>query len=81
MFFKEHNEYVLPFIFQVYPFASIADAVGYNIPRILINKDYAGNIGSRPKDLVLTGDLVDTIQELSKELGWDDELQKLIGKT
>lgn len=43
---------------EVMPFASVAEEVSYDTPRLLINKELAGYFGSRKKDVVIIGDVV-----------------------
>jgi hypothetical protein len=50
--------------------------VGGQCPRVLINLDRVGGIGSGKNDLVLLGKCDDIIRDLAKELGWEDELDK-----
>jgi len=45
-------------------------------PRVLINLDKVGGIGSGKNDFVLLGKCDDIIRDLAKELGWEDELDK-----
>lgn len=58
----------------VHPFASLANMVDNRCPRVLINLDKVGDIGSRKNDLVLLGKCDDIIRELAKELGWEEDL-------
>ena len=58
----------------VHPFAFLANMVDNRCPRVLINLDKVGDIGSRKNDLVLLGKCDDIILELAKELGWEEEL-------
>uniref|UniRef100_A0A0P4WAB1 NAD-dependent protein deacetylase n=1 Tax=Scylla olivacea TaxID=85551 RepID=A0A0P4WAB1_SCYOL len=62
---------------EVYPFAKIADEVGRKTPRVLINLSAVGSFGSRDNDTVLGGDLVQTVEELTKALGWEEKLRAL----
>jgi NAD-dependent histone deacetylase SIR2 len=45
-------------------------------PRVLINLDKVGGMGSGKNDLVLLGKCDDIIRDLAKELGWEEELDK-----
>lgn len=65
----------------VQPFASLADMVNDDCPRVLINIDHVGNIGSKPDDVVLLGKCDDIIRELCKELGWEEDLDRLWNET
>jgi len=60
----------------VHPFASLVNMVKGQCPRVLINLDNVGGIGSGKNDLVLLGKCDDIIRDLAKELGWEDELDK-----
>ena len=60
----------------VQPFASLIGMVTGKCPRVLINLDKVGGIGSGRSDLVLLGKCDDIIRDLAKELGWEDELDK-----
>ena len=61
---------------SVQPFASLIGMVPGKCPRVLINLDKVGGIGSGRNDLVLLGKCDDIIRDLAKELGWEDELDK-----
>ena len=63
--------------FEVFPFASIADAVPPTVPRLLLNMTPVGSFGSRGEDALILGDLVDGVLSLARELGWDTELEAL----
>ena len=60
----------------VHPFASLVNMVSGQCPRVLINLDKVGGIGSGKNDIVLLGMCDDIIRDLAKELGWEDELDK-----
>nr|XP_045594599.1 NAD-dependent protein deacetylase sirtuin-3-like isoform X1 [Procambarus clarkii] len=62
---------------EVYPFAGIADAVGTRTPRVLINYNAVGNIGKRVNDVILTGDLTESVWNLAKALTWEKKLKNL----
>ncbi|GAB6020137.1 NAD-dependent protein deacetylase sirtuin-3, mitochondrial [Chamberlinius hualienensis] len=67
---------------EVEPFASIANMVEEDVPRILINKTPVRSFvtSDTPSDVLMLGDLEDNIKILSDKLGWRDELEKLNGK-
>ncbi|KAI8971169.1 DHS-like NAD/FAD-binding domain-containing protein [Trametes punicea] len=65
----------------VQPFASLTALVPEGCPRILINMDPAGDIGTRPDDVVLLGRCDEIIRDLCKELGWEEELNREWAKT
>ena len=52
----------------------IVDAPKHNTPRLLINYDLVGSFGARPKDSALLGDIVQSIEKLTKVLDWSDDL-------
>ena len=60
----------------VHPFASLVNMVRGQCPRVLINLDRVGGIGSGKNDMVLLGKCDDIIRDLAKALGWEDELEK-----
>lgn len=60
----------------MHPFASLVNKVPGQCPRVLINLDKVGEIGSGKNDLVLLGKCDDIIRDLAKEIGWEDELDK-----
>jgi NAD-dependent histone deacetylase SIR2 len=60
----------------VHPFAALVNMVGGQCPRVLINLDKVGGIGSGKKDMVFLGKCDDIICDLARELGWEDELNK-----
>ncbi|XP_019723101.1 NAD-dependent protein deacetylase sirtuin-3, mitochondrial isoform X1 [Hippocampus comes] len=66
---------------EVEPFASLAGAVRASVPRLLINRDLVGPFAmtnSRPRDVVLLGDVVNGVQTLVRVLGWTQELDALM---
>ncbi|XP_046664934.1 NAD-dependent protein deacetylase sirtuin-3, mitochondrial-like [Homalodisca vitripennis] len=65
----------------VYPFAGLADMVPDDIPRLLINRDVVGTFGSRPKDSVLKGDIIQLTKNLISDLGWLEDLSKLMNSS
>ena len=65
----------------VHPFASLAGMVGPYCPRVLINLERVGDLGSRPDDLVLLGACDDIVRDLCRELGWEEELDRLWQET
>ncbi|KAF8810218.1 NAD-dependent deacetylase sirtuin-2 [Phlegmacium glaucopus] len=65
----------------VRPFASLAGMVGDSCPRVLINLDHVGDFGSRADDVILLGKCDETVRELCKELGWENELLRLWEET
>jgi NAD-dependent histone deacetylase SIR2 len=61
----------------VYPFAALANMTSEKCPRILINLESVGDLGRKPDDVLLLGQCDAMIEELSKALGWHEELLEL----
>jgi NAD-dependent histone deacetylase SIR2 len=65
----------------VQPFASLPSFVREQIPRVLINLERVGSLGSRPDDVLLLGDCDAGVRKFADALGWLDELEELWKKT
>ncbi|KAI9732788.1 MAG: Sir2 histone deacetylase Hst2 [Cirrosporium novae-zelandiae] len=65
----------------VQPFASLPMFVGDGTPRILINMDQVGGLGSRADDVLILGDCDSGVRKLAEKLGWLEELEALWAKT
>ena len=81
----------------VYPFAGLISKVGFNTPRVLINRDpvgaatpmmlMRGHLGfdfggnHNTRDVPLLGDCQDTVQQLVQLLGWEEDFNKLIASS
>lgn len=61
----------------VHPFASLPDLALDGIPRVLINMERVGTLGSRPDDILLLGDCDGEVTKLAEALGWTNELDDL----
>lgn len=61
----------------VHPFATLAEIPLDRCPRVLINMEAVGDIGDNPDDLLLLGQCDQIVEELCKELGWDEDLRRL----
>jgi NAD-dependent histone deacetylase SIR2 len=59
---------------KVWPFAGLTRFVGRGCPRVLINLEEAGDIGTQPNDALCLGKCDDVVRELCRELGWEAEL-------
>ncbi|KAJ7208834.1 NAD-dependent deacetylase sirtuin-2 [Mycena pura] len=57
---------------KVHPFASLAE-MGV-CPRVLVNRDPAGDIGTQPDDVVLLMDCDDAVRQIARGMGWEEEL-------
>ncbi|KAF1925860.1 NAD-dependent deacetylase sirtuin-2 [Didymella exigua CBS 183.55] len=62
---------------SVHPFASLPQQVGEFVPRLLINMEQVGTLGSRPDDVLILKDCDTGVKELAAALGWNDELEEL----
>lgn len=61
----------------VHPFAQLPSLARREVPRLLINLERVGDLGSRPNDVVKLGDCDTAVKELCGELGWTAELNRL----
>lgn len=62
---------------SVYPFAALPQRVQENTPRLLMNMEKVGEIGSRREDVVWLGECDDGVMELAKGLGWWEEMEAI----
>lgn len=65
----------------VQPFAKLAAMAPRTCPRILINLDFAGDLGTHADDVVLLGKCDAIVRDLCRELGWEDALDREWAKT
>lgn len=61
----------------VQPFASLPSFVREETPRVLINFEKVGSLGSRPDDVLVLGDCDDGVRKFADALGWLKELEEL----
>lgn len=61
----------------VAPFSRLPGMVPEGIPRVLINLERVGSLGSRTDDVLLLGDCDDGVCKLADACGWLDELIEL----
>lgn len=61
----------------VQPFANLPSMTREQTPRVLINKERVGGIGSGADDVLLIGDCDDGVRELAGACGWGEELERL----
>lgn len=61
----------------VQPFASLPDSCSEGVPRVLINVERVGGLGSRPDDVLLLGDCDAGVRRLAAALGWEKDLEAL----
>ncbi|KAL4885352.1 DHS-like NAD/FAD-binding domain-containing protein [Aspergillus karnatakaensis] len=62
---------------SVQPFASLPSFVADGVPRVLINRERVGGLGSRPDDVLILGDCDDGVRKFARALGWEEELERL----
>ena len=61
----------------VQPFASLPQLCPEGTPRLLINLDRVGGLGSRPNDVVFLGHCDTGVRRLVGAIGWTDELERI----
>lgn len=66
---------------SVHPFASLPQQVNDSVPRLLINMEQVGTLGSRPDDVLILKDCDTGVKELAAALGWSEELELLWADT
>lgn len=65
----------------VQPFASLPGMTKEETPRVLINKEQVGGLGSQADDVLLIGECDGGVRQLAKACGWLDELEALWKRT
>ncbi|KLJ09773.1 NAD-dependent histone deacetylase SIR2 [Blastomyces silverae] len=65
----------------VQPFASLPSLCKEGCPRLLINLNRVGGLGTRPDDVLLLGECDDGVLKLAEALGWREELEALWAQT
>ena len=65
----------------VQPFASLPDFCSNGVPRVLINLERVGGLGSRPDDVLILGDCDAGVRRLAAALGWESDLEALWDET
>ncbi len=65
----------------VQPFASLPSFVSEDTPRVLINQERVGGLGSRPDDVLVIGDCDEGVRKFADALGWREELESMWEKT
>lgn len=66
---------------SVQPFASLPGFCSEGAPRVLINLERVGGLGSRADDVLLLGDCDTGVRKLAAALGWEEELEALWNET
>ncbi|KAL6714651.1 Sir2 histone deacetylase Hst2 [Lecanora helva] len=62
---------------SVQPFASLPSFCSDGVPRVLINLERVGGLGSRTDDVLILGECDVGVRKLAAALGWEEELQAL----
>ena len=62
---------------SVQPFASLPQRCQDEIPRLLINLEQVGGLGSRPNDVVMISKCDAGVRQLAAALSWEQELEDL----
>lgn len=65
----------------VQPFASLPSMCRDATPRILINKERVGGLGTSADDVLILGDCDEGVRKLAKACGWLGELEALWART
>ncbi|KAL9595439.1 MAG: hypothetical protein Q9179_004980 [Wetmoreana sp. 5 TL-2023] len=61
----------------VQPFASLPGYCAEGVPRVLLNLDRVGALGSRADDVLILGDIDTGVRKLASAIGWLEELEEL----
>jgi NAD-dependent histone deacetylase SIR2 len=62
---------------RVAPCSTIPRQIAAGVPRVLINMEKAGDLGSREDDVLLLGSCDEGVCQFADALGWRDELEDL----
>lgn len=62
---------------KVHPAARIPELTREGVPRVLINWEKVGDLGTRPKDICILGECDEGVRQLGDALGWRGELEEL----
>ncbi|KAH3906217.1 hypothetical protein HBH56_205300 [Parastagonospora nodorum] len=66
---------------SVHPFASLPQLCKDRTPRLLINSEQVGDMGSRPDDVLMLEDCDSGVRKLAEACGWLEELEALWAET
>jgi NAD-dependent histone deacetylase SIR2 len=66
---------------SVQPFASLPGFCEDGVPRLLVNQERVGDLGSRPDDVLMLEDCDAGVRKLAKACGWADDLEALWAQT
>ncbi|KAJ5567158.1 SIR2 family histone deacetylase [Penicillium sp. DV-2018c] len=65
----------------VHPFASLPQGIRQGVPRVLINMERVGGLGSRPDDVLVLGDCDAGVRKFAEAMGWAEELEAVWEET
>lgn len=65
----------------VHPFAGLPALCEDGVPRLLINKEQVGDMGSRTDDVLVLDDCDTGVRKLAEACGWLEELEAMWAKT
>ena len=66
---------------SVHPFAGLPSLCVEGVPRLLINKEAVGDMGTRADDVLVLNDCDTGVRELAKACGWLEELESMWAET
>lgn len=66
---------------SVAPFSQLPSLTSLGVPRLLVNNEEVGNLGSRADDVIQLGDCDSGIRKLAQACGWLDELEHMWDET
>ena len=66
---------------SVQPFASLPSFCDHGVPRLLINRERVGGIGSRADDVLEMRDCDAGVRRLAAALGWGEDLEALCNES
>ena len=66
---------------SVQPFASLPGFCEDGVPRLLVNQERVGDLGSRPDDVLMLEDCDGGVRKLAQACGWADDLEALWAQT
>ncbi|RLL95598.1 hypothetical protein CFD26_103804 [Aspergillus turcosus] len=62
---------------KVAPCSRLPPQAPRGVPRVLINRETAGDFGTRTEDVCILGDCDDGVRKLADALGWTEEMESL----
>lgn len=66
---------------SVAPFSQLPGLTSPGVPRLLVNNEAVGKLGSREDDVIQLGDCDSSIRKLAQACGWLDELEDMWNET